>query len=522
MDNKIINSFLFIFTIIVPFQSGAVNLSESLDKLLRTTNTKEQEQIINQILKEKPSVDSLIALLQNIKFKKLDKIGIITNENLCIDGIKRPFCWYVPSTYDPSKKTPLLIYLHGGISRPDIIEKPEEYVQNSPFIKIADKYNYILLFPLGQFGATWWDSVGVSNVLQQIRITKQNFNIDDNRVFLTGFSDGGSGSFLFAMCYPTDFAAFLPLNGHPGVGSWGGLQTYFINLFNCPLYVISTEKDELYPAKKITPIIELAQSAGANILYRIYADIGHSFDYVDKELPLMVKFMETHPRSLSSIIKWESAYPGMGCMWLSIDSIIAEGHADWYKDYNMELIDDRVMFGFMPDDKYNGPGVRIGKVVGDSTLCAILGIQEGDVLIKLGENPVNNLDDINKYKEDKKCGDWAEMTILRQGQELKLKGQFPGPTKYNLFRRGQPSARLEAYFCGNKFSIKASQVGAFTIYILPDMVQLDQNVVLEVNGRKIFDGQISASPEFLLHNFLKNRDRALIYVNKLFINLKNL
>jgi hypothetical protein len=239
-------------------------------------------------------------------------------------------------------------------------------------------------------------------------------------------------------------------------------------------------------------MMELAYSAGANILYRIYTGIGHDFDYADAELPHMLKFMENNPRSLNPIIKWESAYPGLRCMWLSIDSITDEGHADWYEDHNMELIDDRIMFGFYPDEEFEGKGVRVDKVVGDSTLCSIVGIKDGDIFIKLEGKPVDNLEDLNNYKADKECGDWAEMTILRDGKEIEFKGQFPGPQKYDLFTRGRPSARIDGYFCGNKFSLKASQVGAFTIYVHPDMVQLDQNVVIEVNGKKVFDQKIVA------------------------------
>jgi pimeloyl-ACP methyl ester carboxylesterase len=494
-------------------------LSIQLDELARTTDEKQQEQIIHEILQQNPSPDTIITLLRNLNFKKPEKIGIIVQENLCIDGIKRPFCWYIPQNYEPSCKTPLLVYLHGLVNQKNISENLSEY--EAEFIKIADDNGYILLFPLGQSGATWWDSVGIANVLQQILVTKRHFNIDDNRVFMAGFSDGASGAFLFAMNYPTDFAGFIPLNGHPGVASIdGSMHTYFINLFNRPLYVINTDEDKLYPSKEITPMIELAQRAGADILYKIYSGIGHSFDYAHEELPLITKFMETHPRVLPSIIKWETADPGLGCMWLSIDSITHSGHAEWYQDYNIQLVDARVMFGFIPDETYEGIGVRVEQVVGESTLCRVLGIKEGDIFVKLGDSRIIDLNDVTQYKEDKECGDSAHITILREGKELTLRGVFPGPTIYDLFRREKPSARAEVYYRGNTFSIRASQLGAFTIYIHPEMVKLDQNIVIELNGKKVFDKRVTASPEFILRTFLENRDRELLYVNEISVILQ--
>lgn len=499
------------------------SLSNELDKLLKAETGKEQEKILVSILKEKPAADTLVTLLKGVKFKKPGKTGIVESENLCIDGVKRPFMWYIPESYDvAAEKAPLLVYLHGGVMMPDIIEERKEFVKESPFLKLADEQGYILLFPMAQSGATWFDSVGTANVLSQVRITKREFNIDDNRVFMTGFSDGASGSFFFGMSLGTDFAAFIPLNGHPGVGSIDfGIQTYFVNLSNCPLYVINTDLDRLYPDEKMRPMMELAQEAGADLMYRVYTGIGHDFDYAHEEMPLLAGFMETHPREVNPPhLVWETAYPEFGrCLWLAIDEIGTGGHAEGYEDHNMELVDDVVMFGFIPDFEYEGSGVRVAKVVGDSTLCALVGIQEGDIFIKLEGQEIDSLEDMNEYKATKQRGDSTEMTILREGEELTTKGKFPEPTTYMLFRRELPSARVEALFSGNTFYINDSQLGSFAIYIHPDMVQLDQNVVIYVGDRKVFDYEVEPSIEFILRNFLENRDKELIYINKIDVTI---
>lgn len=508
--------------LILPLLTEGADLGGQLNQLLEAQEPAEQEKILESILKGRPSADTLMSLIKSIEFDKPEKRGVVRSENLCLDGVRRPFCWYVPQSYDPAKRASLLVCLHGGVSRPEIIEEPEKYVQESSYVQLAEESGYILLVPFGQDGATWWDSVGVANVLSQIRTTKRKFNIDDNRVYMTGFSDGASGSFFFAMCHPTDFAGFLPLNGHPGVGSIDGeIQTYFVNLSNRALSVVNTDLDALYPDKAIRPIMELARRAGANILYRIHTGIGHSFDYAPQEMPLMAKFMEAHARAVSSpSVKWETAYQTLGrCDWLSVDRVKADGHADWYEDHNMELVDDRVMFGFIAEDKYEGPGVKIAEVVGDSSLCALLAMKPGDVVLELEDSKVNSRDDVTAYKETKSRGDSTKIKILRDGEQLELVGRFPEPDTFDLFRRELPSARAEASFCGNRFSVKGSQLGAFTIYIHPDMVQLDQNVVIEANGETVFDGKVEADPEFILRNFLRNRDRELTYVNKVSMDL---
>ncbi len=508
---------------IVSATTNAYDLQKALGKLVTANEVKEQENLISEILGHNPPAETLSKLLSNIKFDEAKKKGIVLSENLCIDGIKRPFYWYIPKNYTPLEKTPLLVYLHGGVSRPEIIEDPETYIKESPFLYLAENKGYIILFPLGQGSATWWNSVGAANVLSQIRISKRTYNIDDDRIYMTGFSDGGSGSFFFSMCHPTDFAAFLPLNGHPGVASIdGGIQTYFANLFNRPVSVINTDKDALYPDRKIRPMIKLAIEAGANLIYRIYTDIGHEFKYATKEIPIMLKFMETHPRIANPpTIKWETVDRSIGrCMWLSIDKVEPGEQADWHSDHNIELVDDRLIFGFVPDDKYEGEGIKMAKVV-DSTFCGLAGAKQGNVVIKVGNNNVDKINVLNDYKSKKKRGDPAEITILRDGKKIELKGYFPPPKKYMLFRREKPSARAEATFYGNSFHIRVSRLATFTIFIHPDMVQLKQNVVIYVNGEKIFDEKVEPDIEFMLRNFLENRDRELLYINKISITPDN-
>ncbi len=535
--------YALIMLLSIPLITSAADLSQNLDALFHTNDIARQEELIAEISDHDVPINTLITLLKNAEFKKGTARGIRTAKNMCIDGFERPYYLYIPENYDHNKKTPLLVYLHGGVSRKDISEDDVKYFKDSPFIKIAEEQGYILLFPVGQYGATWWDSVGIANILRQIRVTKREYNIDDNRVFMTGFSDGGSASFLFAMSYPSYFAGFLPLNGHPGVGSEvGKIQTYFVNLFNRPMYVINTDEDGLYPADEIHDMLELAYEAEADIFYRIYTGIGHEFDYAEEELPRMVSFMENNPRHLRPLVKWESAYPNQECMWLRIDSISEQGHADWYKDHNMEIVDDRVMFGFYPDDDFagidldaidkqvlseffpnhdfKGPAVKISKVIGDSTLCAVVGMKDGDVIIRLGDMPVNTIEDVYAYKETKKCGDLAEIVILRDGEVLVFEDQFPGPTISDLFTRGKPSGRIEGYFSGNIFTLKTSQIAVFTIKIHPDMVQIDQNIVIIANGEVVFDKKIGANPEYLLKNYLKNKDRERLYINEITIALE--
>ncbi|UCC12392.1 MAG: PDZ domain-containing protein [candidate division WOR-3 bacterium] len=498
-------------------QAFGADVSTYVHQLVQESDAARLAALEKNVLEMGPSAEELVDALKNAPLSPASGTGIVRRKNLCIDGIERPYYLYIPTQYDHQTMTPLLVYLHGGVSREELASDVEEFIEELPFTELAEQRGYILLVPLGQYGATWWDSVGIANVLQQIRNTKQEFNIDDDRVYMTGFSDGGSGSFLFAMCCPSYFAGFLPLNGHPGVGSEvGEIQTYFVNLYNRPVYVINTTDDRLYPAAEIFSMMELGHQAQANVMYRIYAGIEHSFDYADEEMPLMHTFMMTHPRSLPASIQWETAYPDAGCDWLAVNEIQEqEEPAGWHEDHNMELTDDRVMFGFYPDYTYEGDGALVDRIAGDSTLCGLIGVQAGDVITALDGSTIKDLDELNGYKQGKQCGDSITLTIKRGDEELTLRGAFPGPFTYSLFTRGKPSAQIRGYYSGNTFSFETSRVASFTVYIHPDMVRLDQPVTVRVNGKTVYNELVEASPVYVLENYLKHRDRARLFVNKL-------
>ena len=197
--------------------------------------------------------EALIEGVDLMDFPKTSK-GLQIFRNKCSDGIERPFAVYVPKTYDRSKEHTLVVYLHGLVGRSEIMTEKEirEELDWIHFKDSAEKNNYILLFPVANADAMWWDEVGTDNVLTQVKFVKTHYNVDDNAVFMTGFSDGASGSFYFAMCYPDLFAGFIPLNGHMGVVSIdGGIETYAQNMFNRPLHVINTDIDGLYPDKEM-------------------------------------------------------------------------------------------------------------------------------------------------------------------------------------------------------------------------------------------------------------------------------
>ena len=133
-----------------------------------------------------------------------------------------------------------------------------------------------------------------------IQGVKRDYNVDENLVVATGFSDGASGSYYLALTHPTPFAAFVPLNGHLAVTQAGGLQTHLLNLLNKPLYVVNTENDSLYPSASVKPLVEALQELGADLVWRDIPEFTHNPMYLPQERPAIWTWLQQkHARSAS-------------------------------------------------------------------------------------------------------------------------------------------------------------------------------------------------------------------------------
>ena len=148
---------------------------------------------------------------------------------------------YVPPDYDPSEKYPVMFGLTGGngVSEVSFFEMKEEL-----------KYNYILISPDSGY-EMWWHpepTIFFDAVLKEV---SKNYSIDFDRVYIQGFSNGGSGSYFYSFRHPDTFAAVCSLMGIPistNPASKNGLETELIkNLKNVPILIVHGSRDKIIP-----------------------------------------------------------------------------------------------------------------------------------------------------------------------------------------------------------------------------------------------------------------------------------
>ncbi len=131
--------------------------------------------------------------------------------------IKLSYGLYLPKSFEESKTYPLVVVLHGLNSNPgQILGYPE-------LTKYADNNGYILVAPMGYNERGWYGSRGKGggrgkdpdnlgelseqDVMNVLKLTRRNFKIDSDRIYLFGHSMGGGGSMHLAMKYPSMWAA---------------------------------------------------------------------------------------------------------------------------------------------------------------------------------------------------------------------------------------------------------------------------------------------------------------------------
>lgn len=211
-----------------------------------------------------------------------------TLQKTVVRVLKINYLLYLPDGYetDKEKKWPLMIFLHGAGERGDDLEKVKAH---GPPKLIAQGKTFPMIVVSPQAPATpqfGWN-IEVLNALLDDLISR--YRIDEDRVYLTGLSMGGYGTWAWATANPERFAAIAPICG-------GGQPRMARRLKDVPVWAFHGAKDPIVPLRETEVMIEELRKAGAEPRLTIYPDAEHDSWTATYDNPELYEWLLSHRR----------------------------------------------------------------------------------------------------------------------------------------------------------------------------------------------------------------------------------
>ena len=171
---------------------------------------------------------------------------------------------YLPPNYETKDKWPLLLFLHGAGERGDNLEAVK--IHGPPqMISEGRDFPFIVVSPLCP-KERWWRPHELIALLDDMAAQHK---VDEDRVYCTGLSMGGFGTWATAFYDPNRFAALVPICG-------GGEQSWAKHLKHVPTWAFHGAKDAGVPVHRSQDMAEAMKKAKGNMQLTIYPDGKHN------------------------------------------------------------------------------------------------------------------------------------------------------------------------------------------------------------------------------------------------------
>src|SRR5262245_38021866 len=134
------------------------------------------------------------------------------------DGKEAPYHVFVPHGYKPATAYPLIVFLHGAGETDN--EKKLLQVGLPPAVMKREKtFPFLVMVPMALTKGWQANGDNAKRALAQLEEVKKRHNVDDKRIYLTGLSMGGFGTWSLAAAYPDRWAAIAPICGGGNVNT---------------------------------------------------------------------------------------------------------------------------------------------------------------------------------------------------------------------------------------------------------------------------------------------------------------
>lgn len=243
------------------------------------------------------------------------------------DGTSQDYALYVPHSYDPSRKYPLIVALHEEDSNhiaelKHVFALPARYGENSlqtlMTLPVLPDANYVVVCPFAR-GNMGYQGVAEQDVYDALEDVKRRYSIDEDRVYLTGGSMGGGAALWMALTRPDVWAAVAPVCASPMPGS----EEMAGNALNLPVRLFHGDQDPLIPVVTSRQWQKRFLDLGVAVDYVEFPGVRHNaWDFAYRR-PGLFEWFATQQRNRSpEHVRFSTrSYRYRSAYWLRIDAL---------------------------------------------------------------------------------------------------------------------------------------------------------------------------------------------------------
>jgi predicted peptidase len=176
---------------------------------------------------------------------------------------KLGYLLFLPEDYGKTDKAwPLILFLHGAGESGNDLAKVKAHGPPK-IVETKKDFPFIVVSP--QSPKRGWQPDALLALLDEV-VSK--YKVDQDRVYLTGLSMGGFGTWALAAAHPDRFAAIVPICG-------GGDPKTAERLKGLPMWVFHGAKDNVVPLARSEAMVNAVKAAGGNPKFTVYPEAGH-------------------------------------------------------------------------------------------------------------------------------------------------------------------------------------------------------------------------------------------------------
>jgi enterochelin esterase-like enzyme len=197
-----------------------------------------------------------------------------------VDQSLQPYALYIPSSFRPDQKYPLVITLHSEesdhkLNLRQVFGAPSRFGATDPenlhFFPVVRDPGFIVAAPLAR-GTMGYQGIAEQDVYDMLADVERRFPIDRDRVYLTGMSMGGAGALWLALTRPDVWAAVAPVCAAPFAGS----EPLAANALDLPIRLFHGDLDPIVPVESSRNWQRRLLDAGAPAEYIEYPGVRHN------------------------------------------------------------------------------------------------------------------------------------------------------------------------------------------------------------------------------------------------------